>query len=378
MELDLARAGWQRRFQGLGAEEAWMILKQEINKVVEEHVPKYRMRNHDKPAWLNRDILREIRRKKRLWQKAKTGVEVDRYKEAEKRVRNMIRHAKKRYEKKLSEGGNDGKSKRKFFAYIKKKTKTRSTIGPLKNAAGEKVDKDKDMAEVLNEFFASTFTREQADMVPEPVEKNFTSELKNIRFTPYQVKRKIRDLKQFSAPGPDGIGPQLLKRLQDVLAEPLAAVMNKSMIGGEVPADWKTANVTPIFKKGGRDDPGNYRPVSLTSVPCKMMESLIKEKIVAHLEKNGLISRTQHGFMRGRSCTTNLVDFMNKLTAAMDASTPVDVVYLDFAKAFDKVPTRRLLRKLHAHGLRGELLRWITHWLVGRQQRVVLNGEMSA
>ena len=137
------------------------------------------------------------------------------------------------------------------------------------------MDKDKDMSEVLNEFFASTFTREQADMVPEPAEKNFTSELKNVSFTPYQVKRKIRDLKQHSAPGTDGIGPQLLKRLQDVLAEPLAAVMNKSMIGGEVPADWKTANVTPIFKKGGRDDPGNYRPVSLTSVPCKLMESLI-------------------------------------------------------------------------------------------------------
>ena len=230
------------------------------------------------------------------------------------------------------------------------------------------------MAEVLNTFFASTFTREQADMVPDPAIRGFTSELKNVRFTPHQIKRKIRDLKPHSAAGPDGIGPQLLKKLQDVLAEPLAAVMNKSMISGMVPEDWKMANVTPIFKKGGRDDPANYRPVSLTSVPCKLMESLIKEKIVSHLEKNKLISKSQHGFMRGRSCTTNLVEFMNKLTEAMDNSTPVDVVYLDFAKAFDKVPTRRLLKKLHAHGIRGGLLRWICQWLTGRHQRVVLNG----
>ena len=141
--------------------------------------------------------------------------------------------------------------------------------------------------------------------------------------------------------------------LQDALEQPLASVMNKSMITGEVPKDWKAANVTQIFKKGSREDPGNYRPVSLTAVCCKIMESIIKENIVAHLERNQLISKTQHGFMRGRSCTTNLVDFLNKLTVAMDSSIPVDVVYLDFAKAFDKVPTRRLLKKLHAHGVRG-------------------------
>ena len=215
------------------------------------------------------------------------------------------------------------------------------------------MDKDKDIAEVLNIFFASTFTREQMDGVPEPEARHFRSEIRNTRFTPHQIKRKIRELKPFSAAGPDGIGPQLLKKLQDALEQPLASVMNKSMITGEVPKDWKAANVTPIFKKGSREDPGNYRPVSLTAVCCKIMESIIKENIVAHLERNQLISKTQHGFMRGRSCTTNLVDFLNKLTVAMDSSIPMDVVYLDFAKAFDKVPTRRLLKKLHAHGVRG-------------------------
>ena len=147
------------------------------------------------------------------------------------------------------------------------------------------------------------------DGVPEPEARHFRSEIRNTRFTPHQIKRKIRELKPFSAAGPDGFGPQLLKMLQDALEQPLASVMNKSMITGEVPKDWKAANVTQIFKKGSREDPGNYRPVSLTAVCCKIMESIIKENIVAHLERNQLISKTQHGFMRGRSCTTNLVDF---------------------------------------------------------------------
>ena len=128
------------------------------------------------------------------------------------------------------------------------------------------------------------------------------------------------------------------------------------------------ANVTPIFKKGSRTEPGNYRPVSLTSVCCRMMEAILKDDIVTHLEKTGLIRKSQHGFMRGKSCATNLVSFLDKMTAALDEGEEADVVFLDFAKAFDKVPTRRLLKKLEAHGISGKVLKWITSWLTGRRQ----------
>ena len=154
------------------------------------------------------------------------------------------------------------------------------------------------MAEILNNFFSSTFTREPVGEPPAAPAMQFRSAATHVKFTPYKVKRKIRELKTFSAARPDGIGPQLLKKLQDVLAEPLAAVMNKSMNSGEVPADWKKANVTPLSKKGKRGDPGNYRPVSLTSVCCKLMEAIIKEDLVSHLERNSLIAKTQHGFVK--------------------------------------------------------------------------------
>jgi hypothetical protein len=135
--------------------------------------------------------------------------------------------------------------------------------------------------------------------------------------------------------------------------------------------------VTPIFKKGSKADPGNYRPVSLTSVCCKMMESIIKDEMMSHLKKNGLIRASQHGFVPGRSCTTNLLEFLEGVSVKIDEGKPVDVVFLDFAKAFDKVPRERLLEKLRAHGVQGKVLQWIKEWLTGRKQRVVLNGKCS-
>ena len=169
----------------------------------------------------------------------------------------------------------------------------------------------------------------------------------------------------------------MLQELADVVAGPLAIVMRRSLNEGAVPIDWRTANVSPIFKKGSKFSPGNYRPVSLTSVCCKMMESIIKDEVVNHLESHGLIRPSQHGFMRGKSCTTNLLSFLEKVTAAIDKGEPVDVVFLDFAKAFDKVPVERLVKKVKAHGIGGRVLNWIAAWLRGRKQRVVLNGKAS-
>jgi hypothetical protein len=147
---------------------------------------------------------------------------------------------------------------------------------------------------------------------------------------------------------------------------------------GIVPDDWKEANVTPIFKKGAKSKPENYRPVSLTSVSCKIMESIIRDAMTQHLQTNKLIKDSQHGFLKDRSCVTNLLEFLEKATTVVDSGKGFDVIYLDFAKAFDKVPVERLLNKCRAHGIRGRVLHWIRGWLTGRRQRVVLNGKFSS
>ena len=146
---------------------------------------------------------------------------------------------------------------------------------------------------------------------------------------------------------------------------------------GEVPDLWRMANVTALFKKGSKLQPSNYRPVSLTSVPCKALESLVREAIMDHCERAGVISKKQHGFVFKRACVTNLLESLDIMTQAMYDGFAVDVIYTDFAKAFDTVPHRRLLHKLRAYGIGGELLAWIEAWLKNRKQRVVLGEHTS-
>ncbi|KAK4824795.1 hypothetical protein QYF61_019463 [Mycteria americana] len=188
------------------------------------------------------------------------------------------------------------------------------------------------------------------------------------------VSDLLHHLDTHKSMGPDEIHPRVLKELADVLTKPLSIIYQQSWLTGEVPADWRLANVTPIYKKGWKEDPGNYRPVSLTSVPGKLMEKIILSAITLHGEDNQGIKPSQHGFRKGRSCLTNVISFYNKVTCLVDEGKAVDVAYLDFSKAFDTVSHGILLEKLAAHGLDGCTL----HWLDGRAQRVVVNGIYSS
>ena len=132
-----------------------------------------------------------------------------------------------------------------------------------------------------------------------------------------------------------------------------------------------------LFKKGSRNKSENYRPVSLTSVICKLLERLIKDHLVDFLVKNKLINPSQHGFLKARSCLTNMLCFLEDVTKWLDEGSPVDIIYLDFKKAFYKVPHQRLLLKLKAHGIGNGMINWIEKWLIDRRQRVVVDGEVS-
>jgi len=271
----------------------------------------------------------------------------------------------------------EDKNNRKFAKYIKSKTKSKTSVGPLYNKDRELITGDKEIADELNSFFSSVFTREDLQNVPDPEMEVIGEPMAPLKFTQQMIRSKINKLRKEAAPGPDGITPGLLQNLREAVLLPLEIIFNMSMEKGESPEEWRTANVTPIFKKGTKGDPGNYRPVSLTSVPCKIMESIIKDHVMSHLLTNNLIEDSQHGFMPGRSCSTNLVEFMDFVTRIVDGGDPVDIFYLDFAKAFDKVPRERLVRKMKAKGLHPKIVKWIEKWLTGRTQRVCVKSEKS-
>ena len=357
------------------AENGWKEFSLVIGKLVEDFVPLKPRKNNNRPAWMNQDILRAVRKKRRMWKGERSHAVSEEYKAMEKKVKRMIRSAKRSHEKRLA-NENGGNSKP-FYAYVKGKTRSRVTVGPLKNQEGTTVADNEGMATLLNDYFSSVFTSEPDGAVPRANDLEVGEELRDVAITEKGVRNKIMALKQSSAPGPDGIGATLLQELNKELVPAITILFRKILDEGKPPEEWKCANVTPIFKKGAKSDPSNYRPVSLTSIICKVFESLLRDGIVAHLVSHKLIHPSQHGFLKGLSCATNLVEFFDKVSASLDAGDPMDIVFLDFAKAFDMVPKKRLLEKLRAHRIAGKVHAWIEAWLTDRKQRVVVNGKHS-
>jgi len=169
-----------------------------------------------------------------------------------------------------------------------------------------------------------------------------------------------------------------LGRLTDTDITPLTLIMKRPLDENVVPEEWRSANVSPVYKKSSRGQVDNYRPVSLTSQVGKILESIIRDAIIEHLVKNKLIKSSQHGFLKNRSCLTNLLAFLESVTKSVDDGHNVDVMFLDFVKAFDKLPHHRLLMKLISHRINGKVYNGIQAWLRGRKQRVCLNGCLSS
>ena len=239
------------------------------------------------------------------------------------------------------------------------------------------------MADVLNEYFSSVFTTEDIRSLPVLFTKfdgNKSEHLGQLFVTPEMIANKIKKMNENKSPGVDGIPPKLRKEIVEQISTPLAKLFNLSIEEGIVPSEWKEAKITTVFKKGSRNKPENYRTVSLTSVVCKLLETLIRYHMVEFLVKHNLIiiiNTSQHGFLKARSFLTNLLCFFEEITKWVDDGSPVDVVYLDFQKAFGKVQHQRLLVKLKTHGIDNDVINWIEKWLTHRRQRVIVDGEIS-
>lgn len=380
----LGSVDWSGRMANeAGLEEKWVLFKQIIADLVDKYVPKKRMKRKgpNKSKWITSETRRGMKQRAKAWSVYK-NYESDRnyseYKKIRNRVTAMVRRDQDRHRKQLlsSFKGNE----KRFYGYIRQLQTRPTGVAQLKSEQGNLTVNDGETAEVLSSYFQGVYTRDVPGMQTSHVGRDRTDRRlseEDLVITPNMVEEALLKLKTDKSPGPDNLHPMVLSRCAADVSIPLSEIFNESITTGKVPDDWKLANITPIFKKGKKDDPANYRPVSLTSVVCKVLEGLIRFKLVDHLEKSDVLSGSQHGFMAGRSCMTNLLETFENWTTALDEGHGLDVLFLDYRKAFDTVSHRRLIEKLREYGVDGKLLEWIRDFLTMRKSRVGVHGSFS-
>jgi len=364
----------------MASEEAWIFFKDKINYCIDNFIPTKKSKFfRPKPRWMDHYCVRAVKKKYHAWKRftfSRSYSDYETYCKLRNQVTKAVYFSKKKHEKGVAQGAK--LNPKSFWGYVKEKTKSRSGVSDLINTNGDSVTEDSEKAELLNSFFTSVFTREADGTLPlfedrvDP--ENYVT---NVTLTPEIVLKHLNALNPSKSCGPDDCHPMLLKQCASVLCTPLHTIYCKSLEHGILPMDWKVANVSCIFKKGKRSDPGNYRPVSLTSIVCKVLEKCVRQTLLEHMKQHNLFTDDQFGFRNHRSTTLQLLTVLDDWTSALDKGSQVDAIYLDFAKAFDTVPHSRLLHKLKSYGISGKLLLWIENFLKDRKQRVLVNGSAS-
>ena len=267
-----------------------------------------------------------------------------------------------------------------FYSYAKRLAKTKSTVAPLKNTDGLLTNDAKEKAEILQSQYVSVFSDpdrgdwETCKRYMGPVNDE---ELTDMSFGIEDMISAIKELDPYSAT-PDGdIPARILCSCKDNLALPLLLLWQSSFDSGTIPAGLKTQYITPLFKKGNKTDAANYRPVSLTSHLIKIFERVMRNRLVDFLEENSLLPSNQHGFRKTRSCLTQLIEHIDTVLRALNEGNEVDVIYLDYSKAFDKVDHKILLQKMRHYGIKGKFYAWVENFLTNRKQAVVVDGTKS-
>ena len=369
---------WKNILDGKNTEEMWQEIERRIKQAQGKAVPlkEYHKGKIKGRVPLDNETVKLIRKKHRAWQRfieTRSQEKLSEFRRIRNKVRCATRKAVKEHEKEIA--ANIKENPKKFWRYVNGKTKNKGDIPDLVEN-GELVTEDGYKAEAFGKFFSEVLTTEPPDAIIPDIRKVNTS-LTKYNFTTEVVRKKLKDLKVSKSPGPDLLYPAILKEAAEVLAEPLCKLFQKSAEEHKIPNSWKVAQVCPIFKKGAKNQVQNYRPVSLTSVACKVMESIVRDQIMKYMEENNYFSGKQYGFLPGRSTVLQLLKILDIWTENLDKGNVIEVVYLDIQKAFDTVSHKRLLAKLEALGIGGEAIGWIRDFLGDRQQYVKINEASS-
>ena len=364
----------------------WNIVKDGLNLGTEKFIPKFKLLNwKQKDKWkapLSKELRELIKKKHRLWHmyiESKSSSALLEYKTIRNRVRKETRNVVPKQQQSIAEICK--RNSKKFWQYVNSKSKVNVGMGNIKvlNELEEPVviKEDAAKAEAFSDFFFSVYNKEvyKAEEV-DIIENKASFGIDSISCV--EVYDKLKNLNTSKSPGYDNLHPRVLYELKDVICPILCIIINLSFKFEILPVVWKTSVVSAIYKKGNKESVSNYRPISLTCICCKIMESVLRDRLINYLSHNNLISSQQFGFVKGRSATLQLVGLLDDMLKFLDNGSQVDILYTDFEKAFDKIPHQLLLQKLCNYDISGSLLSWIADFLCNRIYTVCINGCLSS
>ena len=370
--------------------EKIQVILEIVSKEIDEYSIKFKQQRGVNLKNIPRDRRILLRNKKKLKKKLmKKNISKDTKDRIEKSITDIDKkllnsHHNERIMEEINAINNMKTNPKHFFAYAKKHLKTKSSIGPFK-MDDKLINAPKEINQKLSEQYSSSFSEpDPRQSIGDPKDYFRVTEnpngvlLTDVTFTREMIIKEIGNIKSDSAPGPDHFPVILLQECAEELSEPLYILWRHSLDAGDIAPLLKQAVICPIQKANSqRCHPKSYRPVSLTSHIIKVFERVMRVSIVKHLEDNDLLPKNQHGFISGRSTLSQLLHQIEQLIRAWEECKSTDTIYLDFAKAFDKVDHNILCQKLKRLGITGKVGIWIREFLTGRFQQVSANGVLS-
>ena len=384
ISASLLEMDWDLAFEGLSGVEANILFLDKMYELIDKFVPLRNLKRRG--MWTAPPPRSLLRAKSSAWARYKAirSVHGRNHTQAESALgefnrlnslyRNYSIHRQAEHEKSLISKLSE--APKAFHSYVRRKKKGAPSVGPLKASNGSVVSDESGMSELLASAFSSVY-KPSVPQHPLQMQVNDGVSMSELDISYEKVLGVLLVLNESSSPGPDGIHPMLLKRCAHAVALPLMYVFKKVYSSGVLPRDWRCSEIAALFKGGTKSDPLNYRPVSLTSVCCKVMERLISAHVTEFLDRNDLLSNRQFGFRRGRSTEDQLLLTYGGVANRVDQGEVVDLVFLDFSKAFDLVSHSLLLDKLILLGFSEGIVRWIDGFLSDRRMWVSVGGVRS-
>ena len=369
----LENQNWQNYFKNCAdADEMWIAFRLYCNDLFHAFVPlsdRKADRTFSYPSFIRKMIRKKAQLHKQRFQSENHMIK---YKAACKKCKFALKKFHLRREEDVVEKGLSS-----VYKYVRSRLNYRPSVTQLE-CDGEMYSDNVEVANILNDQYCSVFCSDDGRVPDLPVQcENYVSEC---IITRASVISSIRQLKNGSSGGVDGMPTWFFKTFSEQLSVPLQMIFQNSFDTGIVPKEWKMAVITPVFKggKNNSSSPASYRPISLTCIACRVMERILKQFLTSHCELNNLFSKHQHGFRSKRSTETQLLECFNDWSSNVDFGEAVDVLYLDISKAFDTVSHSKLIYKLSQYGIHGNFIRWISAFLSDRSQAVRVDSVLSA